>query len=172
MKATGIVRRIDDLGRIVIPKEIRRNLNIREGAPLEIYVDPDGELILKKYSPLKELTDLAQDYADSLWDKTRLPVLIVDYDGIVAAAGLEPVERQVRETPDVVRRYMDERRTDFVPAEEPVWEFASCVVAPIIAEGDPVGAVVVGGTADRSLGELELKLAATAAGFLARQLGS
>jgi len=68
MKATGIVRRIDDLGRVVIPKEIRRTLRIREGDPLEIFVDRDGEVILKKYSPIGELGDFAKEYADSLYE--------------------------------------------------------------------------------------------------------
>ena len=66
MKATGIVRRIDDLGRVVVPKEIRRTLRIREGDPLEIFTDREGEIILKKYSPIGELGTFAQQYADSL----------------------------------------------------------------------------------------------------------
>lgn len=70
MKATGIVRRIDDLGRVVIPKEIRRTLRIREGDPLEIFVDRDGEVILKKYSPIGELGDFAKEYTDSLAEAT------------------------------------------------------------------------------------------------------
>src|SRR6478609_7900547 len=87
MKATGIVRRIDDLGRVVIPKEIRRTLRIREGDPLEIFVDREGEVILKKYSPIGELGDFAQEYADSLHESTGHTTLITDRDTIIAVAG-------------------------------------------------------------------------------------
>lgn len=87
MKATGIVRRIDDLGRVVIPKEIRRTLRIREGDPLEIFVDRDGEVILKKYSPIGELGDFAKEYAESLFEGTNHVTLITDRDNIIAVAG-------------------------------------------------------------------------------------
>ena len=87
MKATGIVRRIDDLGRVVIPKEIRRTLRIREGDPLEIFVDHDGEVILKKYSPIGELGEFAQEYADSLFEATNHIAIITDRDQIIAIAG-------------------------------------------------------------------------------------
>ncbi|GAE47390.1 stage V sporulation protein T [Mesobacillus boroniphilus JCM 21738] len=87
MKATGIVRRIDDLGRVVIPKEIRRTLRIREGDPLEIFVDRDGEVILKKYSPISELSDFAKEYAEALYDSLGNPVLICDRDTYIALAG-------------------------------------------------------------------------------------
>jgi AbrB family transcriptional regulator, stage V sporulation protein T len=86
LKATGIVRRIDDLGRVVIPKEIRRTLRIREGDPLEIFVDRDGEVILKKYSPIAELGDFAQEYADSLYEAMGHIALIADRDTIIAVA--------------------------------------------------------------------------------------
>ena len=87
MKATGIVRRIDDLGRVVIPKEIRRTLRIREGDPLEIFTDREGEIILKKYSPIGELSAFARQYADSLAQTAGCLVCICDMDQIVAAAG-------------------------------------------------------------------------------------
>jgi AbrB family transcriptional regulator, stage V sporulation protein T len=88
MKATGIVRRIDDLGRVVIPKEIRRNLHIREGEPLEIFVDKEGEIILKKYSPIGELASSANEYCEVLYEVLQTPVLITDRDSIIAAAGI------------------------------------------------------------------------------------
>jgi len=87
VKATGIVRRIDDLGRVVIPKEIRRTLRIREGDPLEIFVDREGEVILKKYSPIGELSDFAQEYAESLQQSTGHIAIITDRDAVVAIAG-------------------------------------------------------------------------------------
>ena len=87
MRATGIVRRIDDLGRIVVPKEIRRTLRIREGDPLEIYTDHDGEVVLKKYSPIGEIAAIAKDYTDSLYRTLGHIVLISDRDAIVAVSG-------------------------------------------------------------------------------------
>lgn len=87
MKATGIVRRIDDLGRVVIPKEIRRTMRIREGEPLEIYVDREGEVILKKYSPINELGEFAKEYADSLHEALGHVVCIADRDEIIAVSG-------------------------------------------------------------------------------------
>ena len=87
MKATGIVRRIDDLGRVVIPKEIRRTLRIREGDPLEIFTDREGEIILKKYSPIGELTEFAGEYVESLFETTRHIAVITDRDGVIAVSG-------------------------------------------------------------------------------------
>ncbi|MDE5952054.1 MAG: AbrB/MazE/SpoVT family DNA-binding domain-containing protein, partial [Acetatifactor sp.] len=87
MKATGIVRRIDDLGRIVIPKEIRRTLRIRESDPLEIYTDREGQVILKKYSPIGEMTTFAKQYAESLAQVSGHTALISDRDQFIATAG-------------------------------------------------------------------------------------
>lgn len=169
MKATGIVRRIDDLGRIVIPKEIRRNLNIREGAPLEIFVDPTGELVLKKYSPMKELADFAQDYVESLHAKTQLPSIVVDHDGVVAVSDTDATQWLRQEVPEQAMQCMEERRAKLFSGDDAVWGFVGCVIAPVIAEGDPIGAVIVG-SKENELGELEFKLAETAAGFLGKQI--
>ena len=87
MKATGIVRRIDDLGRVVIPKEIRRTLRLREGTPLEIFTDREGEIILKKYSPMVELAAFATQYAEAMDQSTGLMVCITDRDQIIAVSG-------------------------------------------------------------------------------------
>ena len=87
MKATGIVRRIDDLGRVVVPKEIRRTLRIREGDPLEIFTDREGEIILKKYSPIGELSQFARDYADALGQATGHTVAIADKDQFIVVSG-------------------------------------------------------------------------------------
>lgn len=180
MKATGIVRRIDDLGRVVIPKEIRRTLRIREGDPLEIFVDREGEVILKKYSPIGELGDFAQEYADSLHQSTSCVALITDRDLVVAIAGAPRKDWMDREVIPAIERAMESRNAFVLPKgrdngvnseDEESWEFTSAVVAPIIAEGDPVGAVVLGTLDEREeMGQLELKLAETAAGFLAKQM--
>ena len=92
MRATGIVRRIDELGRVVIPKEIRRTLRIREGDPLEIYTDRDGEVILKKYSPIGEMSSFAKDYTESLFRSLGHIAVIVDRDQVVAVSGLSRKE--------------------------------------------------------------------------------
>ena len=87
MRATGIIRRIDELGRIVIPKEIRRTMRIHEGDPLEIFTDREGEIILKKYSPIGELGPFAEEYAEALAQVMDCIVCITDYDQIIAASG-------------------------------------------------------------------------------------
>ena len=92
MKATGIVRRIDDLGRVVIPKEIRRTMRIREGDPLEIYTDREGEVIFKKYSPIGELMDFAAEYAETLYKTCGIPVAVCDRDCVIACAGIPKKE--------------------------------------------------------------------------------
>ena len=92
MKATGIVRRIDDLGRVVIPKEIRRTMRIREGDPLEIYTDREGEVIFKKYSPIGELNSFAAQYADTLHKTCDLCVVITDRDAVIAVSGVPKKE--------------------------------------------------------------------------------
>src|SRR5690625_2272088 len=109
MKATGIVRRIDDLGRVVIPKEIRRTLRIREGDPLEIFVDREGEVILKKYSPINELSHFAQEYAEALFDSTQHPVLICDRDEIIALAGESKKDYLNKHIGDLLEKTIEDR---------------------------------------------------------------
>ena len=96
MKATGIVRRIDDLGRVVIPKEIRRTMRIREGEPLEIYTNPDGEVIFKKYSPINELSDGALQAAEVIAKLGGAPAVIFDKDHVVAVSGVSKKEYSQR----------------------------------------------------------------------------
>ncbi|WP_018131769.1 stage V sporulation protein T [Effusibacillus pohliae] len=178
MKATGIVRRIDDLGRVVIPKEIRRTLRIREGDPLEIFVDRDGEVILKKYSPIGELGDFAKEYADSLYESLGHITLITDRDVVIAVAGASKKEFMDKQIGADIERVMEERKTSLVSApadmsilKERSERFTSRVVAPIIAQGDPIGTVVLLSRDENvKMGELESKLAETAAGFLAKQM--
>jgi len=179
MKATGIVRRIDDLGRVVIPKEIRRTMRIREGDPLEIYTDKEGEVIFKKYSQMGEMSTYAQMYTDTLTKSTGLSSVICDRDVIVAVSG--SVKRDILEKPvgEGVERVMesrqsyvyhpgDSKRVQIVSGNEKI--FAS-VCAPVLMEGDVVGAVALilpetGAVA----GEGDVKLLQTIAGLLGRQL--
>ena len=111
MKATGIVRRIDDLGRVVIPKEIRRTLRIREGDPLEIYTATDGEVIFKKYSPVGELSAFAGQYADVIARISSMPTLICDNDHVIAAAGISKREFLERRVSTILESYMENRKS-------------------------------------------------------------
>ncbi|WEG12726.1 stage V sporulation protein T [Pullulanibacillus sp. KACC 23026] len=176
MKATGIVRRIDDLGRVVIPKEIRRTLRIREGDPLEIFVDRDGEVILKKYSPINELGDFSQEYAESLAENSGCLVLIADRDAIISVSGGPKKDYLDKTIGAMVEKAMDSRSTltekdgkDVLDGQT-MEEFGGTVIAPVIAGGDPIGAVILVGKAQEEVGTVEQKLAETAAGFLARQM--
>lgn len=178
MKATGIVRRIDDLGRVVIPKEIRRTLRIREGDPLEIFVDRDGEVILKKYSPIGELGDFAKEYAESLFESTNHITMISDRDNIIAVSGGSRKEYLDKQIGPIVENCMENRKTVLETAPEEVEickdlkeSYSSFVIAPIIAGGDPIGTVILMSKEDGvKMGEMEVKMAETAAGFLGKQM--
>lgn len=180
MKATGIVRRIDDLGRVVIPKEIRRTLRIREGDPLEIFTDREGEIILKKYSPIGELSTFAKQYAESLAQTLGYLVCVTDTDQVIAAAG--PGKKDFQD--QFVTRQLTEviaRREQFIAmtgekkfvrvTSEQGEEFDCQVLSPIICEGDAIGAVVIlAKEGKKKIGDTEQKLALCAAGFLGRQM--
>ena len=180
MKATGIVRRIDDLGRVVIPKEIRRTLRLREGTPLEIFTDREGEIILKKYSPMMELTAFSGQYAEAMAQSSGLMVCITDRDQVVAVAGgpkkellsktiSRELERVIMERETVQAAAGDKHFLYLVPDE--VEGLYAEVIVPIICEGDPIGAVALLSRDPKArLGEAELRLVSTAAGFLGRQM--
>lgn len=179
MKATGIVRRIDDLGRIVIPKEIRRTLHIRESDPLEIFTDHEGQIILKKYSPIGEMSTFAKQYAESLAQVSGHTALIADRDQFIAAAGGykqllgKKVSRQLEEKVNG-RELLSAARGDrgFISiCEEAQGEYQHQVIAPIICEGDIIGSVLLLENDNKGkMGEVEQKLALSAAGFLGRQM--
>lgn len=177
MKATGIVRRIDDLGRVVIPKEIRRTLKIREGMPMEIYTDVSGEVILKKYSPVGEMSQLAQSYAETLVSLTGHAALVCDTEQIIAVAG--PVKKELLHKP--LAPQLDEliqaRRAFTTPGEDTVLACkdpvaAALAVYPVVAVGDPMGAVLLikGERAPARLSAEAAESAKAAAMFLSRQL--
>ena len=169
MKATGIVRRIDDLGRVVIPKEIRRTLRLKEGTPLEIFTDREGEIILKKYSPMVELTAFAGQYAESMAQTTGMMVCITDRDQVIAAAGGPRKEILQKNISKQLEQAIDDRETivagkgekQFIPlTDDEVEGITAEVIAPIICEGDAIGAVALLGRDTRAkFGEAELKLA-------------
>ncbi len=178
MKATGIVRRIDDLGRVVIPKEIRRTMRIREGDPLEIFTDRDGEVIFKKYSPIGELSELAVTYCDVLVKSTEQTVIICDRDHCIAAAGIPKKEVLERRVTSALEDVMEGRR---LYTADPEREESLCalegidrpvtVAAPIISAGDISGVVVfLGDTESTEATQSDIKLATVAAGFLGKNM--
>lgn len=179
MKATGIVRRIDDLGRIVIPKEIRRTLRIRESDPLEIFTDREGEIILKKYSPIGEMSTFAKQYAESLSQVSGHTALITDRDQFIAVSGgykqalgraiSRDLEEKINNRENVVATKGDRNFISvFAEGNE---DYIHEAVSPIICEGDVIGSVVLIENDNKSkMGEVEQKLILSAAGFLGRQM--
>ncbi|MBR1692568.1 MAG: stage V sporulation protein T [Lachnospiraceae bacterium] len=179
MKATGIVRRIDDLGRVVIPKEIRRTLRIREADPLEIFTDREGQIILKKYSPIGEMTTFAKQYAESLASVSAKTAFIADRDQIIATAGgsksmlgksiSKELDEKMTNRETFVVTDADKKMVPVV--DEQKEEFKQQAVSPIICEGDVIGAVIIVDMDDKNkMGEVEKKLVQSAAAFLGRQM--
>lgn len=162
MKATGIVRRIDDLGRVVIPKEIRRVLRIREGDPLEIYTSNSGEVILKKYSPINELSHYAAEYAETASNILGASVVVSDTDQVIAVSGglkKELLDKKIDYELDKIiqskNKYLNDRK----------------IVIPIISQGDAIGSItILPKDQNKTLGDVELKAAEIGAGFLAKQM--
>ena len=179
MKATGLVRRIDDLGRIVIPKEIRRTLRIRESDPLEIFTDREGEIILKKYSPIGEMNTFAKQYAESLGQVSGHAALIADRDQFIAVSGgfksimgkslSRELEDKINHRESVIASKGEKQ---FIPITQEVTdEFLHEAISPIICEGDVIGAVVLISNQEKGkMGEVEQKLIQSASGFLGRQM--
>ena len=178
MKATGIVRRIDDLGRVVIPKEIRRTMRIREGDPLEIYTSNEGEVIFKKYSPINELSDGANQVAEVLHKITSIPVVIFDRDHVVAVAGVAKKEFNERRISAGLDDLLENRKNYILSSKEspklmPVEGVNRNALAafPIMSSGDVTGAVtLLGNDNDAIASEIHGVLAQTAAMFLGKQI--
>lgn len=178
MKATGIVRRIDDLGRIVIPKEIRRTMRIREGDPLEIYTDNDGEVIFKKYSPIGELSGFAGIYAEVLHKTGGYPVVVCDRDHVVAVSGLPKKELLERRVSPSLEELMEARQSFTLTAPngnklQPVEgsDRLALTAFPILSAGDVCGAVMfLKEDSTTSATEADIKLISAAAAFLGRQM--
>jgi len=182
MKATGIVRRIDDLGRVVIPKEIRRTMRIREGDPLEIFTDREGEVILKKYSPISELSQFAGEYAECAYNILGDTVLISDTDHIIAVSGgskKDFIEKRIGK--DLEKIIQDKNSKIFtgkeslcsITAEDGnIDDFGSQIFVPIVSQGDAIGSIVILAKNNSLLGDTALKAAEIGATFLARQMES
>lgn len=177
MKATGIVRRIDDLGRVVIPKELRRTLRIREGDPLEIYTTTDGEVIFKKYSPIGELGDFASNYAETLSKTSGFGACITDRDRVIAVSGVPKKEFLEKPVSHDVEQYMNDKTvfnsagdSKKVMIVDTASDYCAGVVMPIISEGDTIGSVIFVLKGTEKPGEVEMKLAESAACFLGRHM--
>lgn len=178
MKATGIVRRIDDLGRVVIPKEIRRTMRIREGDPLEIYTDKEGGVIFKKYSLMGGLSDFAVQLCETLHKTTGRVTVITDRDTCIAVAGTARRELCDKRVSAELEGIMEGRQIyqskggeeKFSICEEGD-KFLISTAAPILSEGDVLGCVLFGALpGDPPVGEVEYKLVQTVAGFLGRHM--
>lgn len=176
MKATGIVRRIDDLGRVVIPKEIRRVLRIREGDPLEIFTERDGEVIFKKYSPIGELGEFASDYAETLSKTSGAAAVITDKDNVIAVSGVPKKELNDKRVSRALEKLMAEKASfimqnadDKIPVIDNSDKYKAGIVYPIISEGDTIGSVVLINE-EEFFSEVHDKLAQSAAGFLGKHM--
>ena len=182
MKATGVVRRIDDLGRIVIPKEIRKTLRIKEGDPLEIFTDKDGEIILKKYSPIGELSEFAIGYAETLAKTTGHIACITDKDTVIAVSGApkkeflqQSLSQELEEVMDNKEIYTSKENNEvslpITQNDNKERKYNSQVVYPIISQGDTIGSIIlISKDQHTKMGDAELKVLQSAAGFLGSQM--
>ena len=182
MKATGVVRRIDDLGRVVIPKEIRKTLRIKEGDPLEIFTDKEGEVILKKYSPIGELTEFATVYAEKLAKTTGHIACITDKDTVIAVSGGSKKEFLEQDLSEELERIMEDKEkytskenndlaVPITKNDNKERRYHSQIVYPIISDGDVIGSVILlSKDSATKMSEIEQKVAQSAASFLGSQM--
>ena len=179
MKATGIVRRIDDLGRIVIPKEIRRTMRIREGDPMEIFTSREGEILLKKYSPVGELSEFASSLAESMSQVTGELVCITDRDYVIAAAGTGKKELEGKPLDIQLQTVIDKRENPYTEVQsafvkitpDDTREHVKQAIASILCNGDCIGSVVVCVKKQNAIQEDSLRqLTRTMATFLGKQM--
>lgn len=182
MRATGIVRRIDELGRVVIPKEIRRTLRIREGDPLEIFTDHDGEVVLKKYSPIGEIASIAKDYTDSLYRTLGHIALISDRDAVVSSSGAakrDYVEKQLSPEVEQILQGRQLARLNLatgarmipVTSDDRPESYTAQIVAPIIADGEIVGGLMLlSKESGLQMTDVDHKVAETTAHIIGRQM--
>ncbi|MBO5036233.1 MAG: AbrB/MazE/SpoVT family DNA-binding domain-containing protein [Clostridia bacterium] len=178
MKATGIVRRIDDLGRVVIPKEIRRTMRIREGDPLEIYTEKDGEVIFKKYSPIGELSNFVGAYTETVNKATGLTAIITDKDSVIAASGLHKKELFDRRLTAECEKLLEDRKPYIYKVGERRIQIAenqeklhAGICAPINVDGDIIGSIILLiDDMGAQPSESDIKLVSTSSQLLAKQL--
>lgn len=162
MKATGVVRRIDELGRVVIPREIRKTLHIREGEPMEIYTGNDGEVILRKFSPVGGMGDTVREIADSLAALCNGTAIVCDREKIVYAGGKNRKEWEHASLPEEWDKAFEKRKVHSMGQ--------NIVVCPVIADGDVPGGVVLFTKEGGVIGEIDFKLCEMAATIIGRVL--
>ena len=182
MKATGVVRRIDDLGRVVIPKEIRKTLRIKEGDPLEIFTDREGQVILKKYSPIGELSEFATGYAETLAKTTGHIACITDKDTVIAVSGGSKKEFLEQDLSGELEQLLEDKEVytskenneiaiPITKNDNKERKYNSQVIYPIISQGDVIGSVILLSKDNNTkMGDSELKVVQSAAGFLSSQM--
>lgn len=171
MKATGIVRRIDDLGRIIIPKEIRRTLRLHEGDSMEIFINGEGEVIFKKYSDVESIQDHANSCASALFETVGHPVYITDRDRVVSICGYPKKNYLNKEIDSKIVEVIEKRKERFITEFDPENNYFTRIIVPILMSGDIVGTVVVFSKEEGVvMGELELKLAQMSAKYLGKLL--
>ena len=174
MKATGVVRRIDELGRIVIPKELRKTLRIKEGENLEIYIDGEN-IVLKKYSVMNNLDDFAQELTDSIYGLLKKNILIMDRDSVIAASGDLKKKYLGKQISSAMEEYMKrrdsmlEKYSKKIKIIENIEEEGAYAYSPIIASGDAVGLVIMF-SKEEQLGKNEEQIVKIVANFLAKHL--
>ncbi len=180
MKATGIVRRVDDLGRIVIPKEIRRTLRIREGDPLEIYTEKDGGVIFRKYSPMGDLQEFAAQMCESIGTATGRIAAVADRDSVIALHGApkrelldKPNSQELEKIMEQRKNYLYQSGDALIPITDAAENYHLGVAAPILSQGDLIGCVMLLlDDGDSPLHEADQGLVKTVAGFLGMQMES
>lgn len=174
MKTTGIVRRIDELGRVVIPKELRRTMHLKEGEEMEVFVAPDNSLVLKKYSPIKELADFGQEYADIVYSITNTNCLICDLDTFVASSIDKSIYLEKRIS-KVLESFLIGRKSSYLKGEnvlaltgDDTKVYKDMAISPIIVGGDVLGGIIMASIS--GFGDLSLKLVEIASGFISKQI--
>lgn len=178
MKATGIVRKIDELGRIVIPKEIRKNLRIREGDSIEIFIDSNDEIVLKKYSQMLDLTDVAKICVETIYSITGKNCIITDKDSVIAISGnnrKQYIDKQISEN---IQSVMDDRSVwqkqneaiDIIRDDD--FEYGIQLISPIIVEGDAIGSLIIfsdNKNKDLKITETDIKIIQMTSLFISKQ---
>lgn len=148
MKTTGIIRRIDDLGRIVIPKELRKSLRIKNGDSLEIFVDQE-DIILKKYSPIESIEEAAMKYVEGFNQVIKHNVIVTDKDKVIAASGMLKKKYLGKKLTEFTERGI-ERRDSFVERQKKLFSFVEGVedlgyysFSSIVSDSDTIGSVII-----------------------------